>query len=105
MVMTGTVMRWSPPFSSSFATGATFFHDLGFVALTFAVLAHIAVALYRPDQLSSMVTGRIPLSWAKEHAPAWLKEVTGDEVPPVSSGAAPPPRESARQDVEARTGS
>ncbi|MGH9304409.1 MAG: cytochrome b/b6 domain-containing protein, partial [Acidimicrobiales bacterium] len=75
MLVTGIVMRWSPPFSNHWATGATFIHDWGFVAIGAAITAHIAFALSRPDQFRAIFTGRIPRHWAKVHAPTWLAEL------------------------------
>ncbi len=80
MVLTGVVMRWSPPFPAAWATGATFLHDAAYVALALAVAAHVVVALSRPDQLRAMVTGRVRSSWARAHAPAWLSELGEDAV-------------------------
>ncbi len=74
-LVTGVIMRFAPSSWISWATGATLVHDALFFAIGVAVLAHIAFALSRPDQLVSMVNGRIPRAWAKSHAAAWLSEI------------------------------
>ncbi len=95
MLLTGVVMRWSPPFPNRWATGATFVHDWGFFALALAVAGHVVVAISRPDQFRAMFTGMIPRRWARTHAPAWLDEMEASTV--AGSGVtgrallAPPP--------------
>jgi formate dehydrogenase subunit gamma len=85
MLITGVVMRWSPQvFPLNWATGATFVHDIFYVVLFFAVVAHIALSLNNPDQMKAMLTGRIPRKWAQEHAPAWLTEIDDSEAQPRS---------------------
>ena len=74
-LVTGVVMRYGPSSWISFATGATLVHDTLFFAITIALAAHVAFALSRPEQLSSMVRGTIPVAWAAKHAPSWLREL------------------------------
>ena len=74
-LVTGVIMRFAPSSWITWATGATLVHDALFFAIVAAVIAHVAFALSRPDQLVSMFNGRIPRSWAKLHAAAWLAEV------------------------------
>jgi formate dehydrogenase subunit gamma len=84
-LVTGVIMRFAPSSWITWATGATLVHDALFFAIAAAVIAHISFALSRPDQLVSMVNGRISRAWAKEHAGAWLSEVEVSEVE-VSEG-------------------
>ena len=79
-LVTGVIMRFAPSSWITWATGATLVHDALFFAIAAAVIAHISFALSRPDQLVSMVNGRISRAWAKEHAGAWLSEVEVSEV-------------------------
>lgn len=72
MLITGVVMRWSPPFPNEWARGATLVHDTIYLVLTIVVIGHIALALSRPVQLKSMFSGRVPRRWAEQHAPGWL---------------------------------
>jgi formate dehydrogenase subunit gamma len=79
-LVTGVIMRFAPSSWITWATGATLVHDALFFAIAAAVIAHISFALSRPDQLVSMVNGRISRAWAKEHAGAWVSEVEVSEV-------------------------
>jgi formate dehydrogenase subunit gamma len=79
-LVTGVIMRFAPSSWITWATGATLVHDALFFAIAAAVIAHISFALSRPDQLVSMVNGRISRAWAKAHAGAWLSEVEVSEV-------------------------
>jgi formate dehydrogenase subunit gamma len=83
-LITGVIMRFAPSSWITWATGATLVHDALFFAIVVAVVAHIAFALSRPDQLISMFTGRIPRAWARVHAQAWLSEVERSEDVPAS---------------------
>ncbi|MGH9297128.1 MAG: cytochrome b/b6 domain-containing protein [Acidimicrobiales bacterium] len=105
MLVTGIVMRWSPPFPVDWATGATLVHDIGYIVLFAIVVGHVAIALGRPEQMRSMLSGKIPQAWAERHAPAWLD---GTDLGPRSrlsrpgrSRARPRPRPNAPRDEAA----
>lgn len=76
-LVTGLIMRYAPSSWINWATGATLVHDTLFWAIVIAVGAHIVIALSRPDQLVSMMRGRISRVWAREHSAAWLDEIDG----------------------------
>lgn len=78
MLATGVVMRWYHPYPLSWRTGATFVHDWLALGLGLVIFGHIGLALRDPEAFRSMWTGRIPRSWARRHAPAWLD---GDDEP------------------------
>ncbi|MHB1987873.1 MAG: cytochrome b/b6 domain-containing protein [Acidimicrobiales bacterium] len=61
MILTGIVMRWSPPLPNNWAAGATLVHDTLYLVLFALVIGHVAMALSRPAQLRAMVTGRLSL--------------------------------------------
>ncbi|MCL5076892.1 MAG: cytochrome b/b6 domain-containing protein [Actinobacteria bacterium] len=74
MLATGIILKWFNFFPLSWRTGATFVHDT-FATLFVLVLAgHIFMAVTHRKALRSMLTGRIPSSWAERHAPLWLRE-------------------------------
>jgi formate dehydrogenase subunit gamma len=75
MLVTGTLMRFAPASWINWQQGATLVHDVGFLAIGVGVAGHIYYALSRPEQLKSMLSGKIPRSWARKHAPAWMEEV------------------------------
>ncbi len=67
MLLSGIVMRWSPPFPNDWARGATLVHDTIYLVLFVLTIGHILVAVSRPVQLRSMFTGRVPADWALRH--------------------------------------
>ena len=80
MLATGSVMRWPKHFPLSWRTGATFVHDWIFIALFFSISGHILFALNDSEAMGSMLRGRVSRRWARNHAPRWYEEVTGEEV-------------------------
>jgi formate dehydrogenase subunit gamma len=75
MLATGSVLQWFRLFPVSWRTGATFVHDVFAFAIFAVVIGHIIMALTHRDALRSMFTGWVSESWARKHAPSWLKEV------------------------------
>jgi len=81
MLITGIVLRWFQFFPVSWRMGATFVHDLMAVAIFIAVIGHIAFALAHPEAMRSIFSGCVSKGWAARHAPAWLREETGEPDP------------------------
>lgn len=79
-LVTGVIMRFAPSSWITWATGATLVHDALFFGIVVAVVAHVAFAVSKPEQLFSMFNGRISRSWAKGHAEAWLTELEAPKV-------------------------
>lgn len=106
MIVTGVVMRWSPPFPNGWASGATLVHDTFYLLLSALVVGHVFMALTRPPQLKAMFTGRISRSWAERFAPGWLD---GSGLNPAGRPSDPPaplpPRSSAAPGGVAAAGS
>ena len=96
MLATGGIMRWPKPFPLSFRTGATFVHDWVFIGLVVTITGHILFALSDNESRASMIRGRISRRWARQHAPRWYEEVTGED-------AASPGRKSSVRPPSART--
>jgi formate dehydrogenase subunit gamma len=78
MLMSGAIMRWYEPFSDSWRQGATFVHDWFAIALLFAIVGHIALALRDPEALAGMVRGWVNASWARRNRPRWYAELVSD---------------------------
>jgi formate dehydrogenase subunit gamma len=78
MLATGSIMHWFDPFPLSWRTGATFVHDWLAFFLFLTITGHILYALRDRDALRSMVSGSIPASWARSHAPRWYGELVDD---------------------------
>ncbi|MGA8681811.1 MAG: cytochrome b/b6 domain-containing protein [Acidimicrobiales bacterium] len=74
MLATGVLMRFAPPSWINWQQGANLVHDIGFIAIAIGVVGHIYIALNSPEQLKSMLTGRISRSWAAKRTPIWVKE-------------------------------
>lgn len=72
---TGLVMRWFEPFPDWIRTGATFVHDWTYLVLSVAVAGHIVKALAEPVLLRAMVTGWVPVAWARSRRPRWWSEI------------------------------
>jgi formate dehydrogenase subunit gamma len=81
MLGTGCLLRWYRPFPLDWRVGATFVHN--WLALLFVVVVagHVILAVSDRDAMGSMLTGRIDVSWAATHAPAWLDEEVGTGAP------------------------
>jgi formate dehydrogenase subunit gamma len=75
MLATGSIMHWFEPFPLDWRTGATFVHDWFALGIWVLVVGHIAFALRDGDALESMVSGRIPETWAQRKAPRWYEEL------------------------------
>ncbi len=74
MLGTGVVMRFAPLSWDKWQQGATLVHDIGFVLIGIGILGHLYYAFNSPEQLKSMLTGRISRAWARKHTPGWLEE-------------------------------
>ncbi len=82
MLATGFVLKWFQFFPVSWRVGATFVHDLLALAIFIAVIGHIILAIAHPEAMRSMFNGWVSKGWAARHAPAWLREESGErEVP------------------------
>ena len=77
MLASGAVMRWFEPFPLKWRPGATFVHDVVFMALVVTIAGHILIATRDRDCLRGMTTGRVPSRWARRHYPRWHDEVLG----------------------------
>jgi formate dehydrogenase subunit gamma len=78
MLTTGIVLRWFQFFPVSWRMGATFVHDVLALAIFVAVIGHIIFAIAHPEAMRSMFSGWVSKGWAARHAPAWLREETGE---------------------------
>jgi formate dehydrogenase subunit gamma len=85
MLATGFVLKWFQFFPVSWRVGATFVHDLLALAIFVAVIGHIILAVAHPEAMRSMFNGWVSKGWAARHAPAWLREETGEQEAPKPS--------------------
>jgi formate dehydrogenase subunit gamma len=85
LLLTGSVMYFTHRTPLSWRSGATFTHDWFALALGLLVLGHISVAVRRPVAMRAMVTGWVPLAWARHEHRAWADEVAPSAVNESSS--------------------
>lgn len=87
MLASGSVLKWFDLFPLGWRSGATFVHDVFAAAIFLVVFGHIAFALTHPAALRSMISGKVSESWARRHAPAWLREMkaTGRGTGPTAA--------------------
>ena len=83
MVGTGSIMKWFEPFPIDVRTGATFVHDWFAFFVWAAVIGHIWFAFADPEALRAMWRGSVTARWAKQHAPRWYEETTGERDNPT----------------------
>jgi formate dehydrogenase subunit gamma len=93
---TGIVMRWFGLFPVDWRTGATFVHQVLAWVVTGVIVGHVVMAVTHPVALRSMLLGRVPISWARRHAPAWLAEEQAGSGPATTGRTGWPPRRSGR---------
>ena len=70
---TGVLMYWPSLVGLSYRTGATFVHDLVGSAFALLVLGHVYKALQDREAMRGAWTGRVSLTWARRHHPAWAE--------------------------------
>jgi len=87
-LLSGSVMFWHQPFSTSWRTGATFVHDWAYIALFVIVVGHITKALQEPVLMRAMTNGEVPREWARRERPTWdtQAEVVGGSGPGEAAG-------------------
>lgn len=91
MLATGLVLRFFSPFPLAWRTGATFIHDWTALALGLAIIGHVWLAMADPDALRGMVSGKVPVWWARQKRPRWYDEVGGpEELSQEPAGSAAP---------------
>jgi len=78
MLVTGVLMRFAPSSWITWQQGATLVHDVGFLAVAVAVIGHIYMAMSRPEQLKSMISGYIYREGAGRNNAAWVDEVDSE---------------------------
>jgi hypothetical protein len=85
-LLTGSVMFWHEPFSTSWRTGATYVHDWAYIALCIVVLGHVVKAMQDPVLMRAMRGGEVPAQWASRERPTWLaNEAIVDGAGPVNA--------------------
>ncbi len=80
LLLSGIVI-WRSYFSSLFPVSlirlASVVHAASAAVMVGLILFHIYAAIWTSESLSAMVYGRVRRAWAKQHHPAWFREMTG----------------------------
>lgn len=73
--VTGFVI-WLMPGVKNYIIISHLIHNIAFVIIMLAVPVHIYLAtLANPGTVRIMITGEVPLAWAKKRHPKWVKEM------------------------------
>jgi formate dehydrogenase subunit gamma len=81
LLITGTVMYFTHLTRLSWRSGATFVHDWFALALGLLVVGHILYALRDSEAMHGMLSGKVPLRWARRQHAAWVAEYLGEPLP------------------------
>ena len=80
LILSGIVI-WRAYFSFLFPVGlirfAAVIHAASAAVMVGLIIFHIYAAIWMKESLSAMVYGRVRRAWAKQHHPAWFREMTG----------------------------
>ena len=80
LILSGIVI-WRAYFSVLFPVGlirfASVIHAASAAIMLGLIVFHIYAAIWMKESLSAMVYGRVRRAWAKQHHPAWYREMTG----------------------------
>ncbi len=80
LVLSGIVI-WRAYFSFLFPVAvirlAAVVHAIAGVVIIALIIFHIYVAIWTKESIGAMLYGRVRKAWAKQHHPAWYRELTG----------------------------
>jgi len=80
LVLSGIVI-WRAYFSFLFPVSlirfAAVVHAAAGVLMIALILVHIYLAIWTRESIDAMLYGRVRRAWAKQHHPAWYREMTG----------------------------
>ena len=52
-------------------------HSIAGVVMIGLIMGHIYIAIWTKESIGAMLYGRVRRAWAKQHHPAWYREMTG----------------------------
>ena len=80
LVLSGIVI-WRAYFSFLFPVGlirlASVLHAASAAIMIALIMFHIYAAIWTRESIDAMLYGRVRRAWAKQHHPAWFREMTG----------------------------
>ena len=82
LILSGIVV-WRAYFSFLFPVVvvrlAAVVHSIAGVVIIALIMGHIYIAIWTKESLGAMLYGRVRRAWAKQHHPAWYREMTGGD--------------------------
>ncbi len=82
LILSGIVM-WRAYFTFLFPVSvvllASVVHAIAAVIMIALIIFHIYVAIWTRESIDAMLHGQVRRAWAKQHHPAWYREMTGGE--------------------------
>jgi len=82
LVLSGIVI-WRAYFSFLFPVVVIRFaavvHALAGAIMVALIIGHIYIAIWTKESIDAMLYGRVRRAWAKQHHPAWFREITGGD--------------------------
>ncbi|HEY4744354.1 MAG TPA: formate dehydrogenase subunit gamma [Desulfuromonadaceae bacterium] len=82
LILSGIVV-WRAYFAFLFPVAVVRFsavvHAAAGVVMIALIMGHIYLAIWTRESLGAMLYGRVRRAWAKQHHPAWYREMTGGD--------------------------
>ena len=82
LILSGIVV-WRAYFSFLFPVGVVRFaavvHSVAGAIMIALIMGHIYLAIWTRESIGAMLYGRVRRAWAKQHHPAWYREMTGGD--------------------------
>ena len=82
LILSGIVI-WRAYFSFLFPVVVVRFaavvHAVAGVVMIALIMGHIYIAIWTKESIGAMLYGRVRRAWAKQHHPAWYREMTGGD--------------------------
>ncbi len=82
LILSGIVI-WRAYFSFMFPVVvvrlAAVVHSVAGVIMIALIMGHIYIAIWTKESIGAMLYGRVRRAWAKQHHPAWYREMTGGD--------------------------
>lgn len=82
LILSGIVV-WRAYFSFLFPLVVVRFaavvHAAAGVVMIALIMGHIYIAIWTKESIGAMLYGRVRRAWAKQHHPAWFREMTGGD--------------------------
>ena len=82
LIFLSGIVIWRAYFSSLFPIGlirfASLIHAASAAIMIGLIIFHIYAAIWTRESIDAMLYGRVRRAWAKQHHPAWFREMSGE---------------------------